>query len=148
MKKTLMIVAVAAAVFNFSAPANAGDNDWLAPVMGGVAGGFIGNQFGKGTGNTIATAVGAVGGVLLGQNVVRQNQAQSVVVPNGIDPCGGYTNLGARAACARGIADRQLQAQINLERQAYLAASGGSRSNNINVNGTVSSDWGRTKVTW
>ena len=66
MRKTLAIAAVAATMMTAAIPAKANDFP-LGPILGGVAGGFIGNQFGRGTGNTIATAVGAVGGVLLGQ---------------------------------------------------------------------------------
>ncbi len=40
-------------------------------ILGGVAGGLIGNQFGKGSGNAAMTALGAVAGVVTGQNMTR-----------------------------------------------------------------------------
>ncbi len=148
MKKTLIVAAVAAAMFTFTAPANA-DNQWIGPVLGGVAGGFVGNQFGSGRGNTVATAVGAVGGVLLGQEMVRKNSApaRTPTMPNGTvfvgGPCDGYYNPGARAACARGLADRQAQLQVQIERQAYYIARGQRGRGDGR-----GSDWGRSSVRW
>jgi len=146
MKKTLMIAAVAATIVTFTAPANA-DNQWIGPVLGGVAGGFVGNQFGKGRGNTVATALGAVGGLLAGQSIVRNNvtptQRTTGTSSNGTifvgGPCDGYANPGARAACARGLADRQSQMQKMIERQAYQIARGQR---------VRESDWGRSYVRW
>jgi surface antigen len=40
-------------------------------VVGAVAGGVIGNQFGKGTGNVLATAAGAVIGGIVGSEIGR-----------------------------------------------------------------------------
>jgi outer membrane lipoprotein SlyB len=42
-------------------------------VAGGVIGGVVGNQFGRGTGRAAATALGVVGGALLG-NTIEANQ--------------------------------------------------------------------------
>ncbi len=38
-----------------------------APILGGVLGGVIGHQFGGGKGKDVATAVGAIGGAMIGQ---------------------------------------------------------------------------------
>lgn len=38
-------------------------------VIGGAAGGLLGNQFGKGSGNAAMTAAGAAGGALAGHEV-------------------------------------------------------------------------------
>ena len=150
MKKTLAIAAVAATMMTAAIPAKANDQ-WLGPLLGGVAGGFVGNQFGKGTGNTIATAFGAVSGVLLGQQLQRPvpprhthggyvNQSPSHVV---VTRCDAYYNSGVRAACNRGVADRNRAHQRAIERQAYDIGRGqGYRRG-----------WGRTvmpggRITW
>jgi outer membrane lipoprotein SlyB len=41
-------------------------------VLGGVVGGVLGNQVGRGSGRAAATALGVVGGALLGNNVEAQ----------------------------------------------------------------------------
>ena len=43
-------------------------------VIGGLAGGLLGHQVGRGSGNTAATIDGAVGGALVG-NQIEKNQA-------------------------------------------------------------------------
>jgi outer membrane lipoprotein SlyB len=47
-------------------------------VIGGVVGGVIGNQFGGGTGRVATTALGAVGGAVVGNNIER-NHNESIV---------------------------------------------------------------------
>ncbi len=47
----------------------------LGTIAGGVVGGLAGNQVGGGTGRTIATVAGAVGGALIGRTV-EQNTRQ------------------------------------------------------------------------
>lgn len=42
-------------------------------ILGGVLGGVLGHQVGSGRGNDVATALGAVGGALLGSNVNRRS---------------------------------------------------------------------------
>lgn len=55
------------------------DNSGVGTVLGGIAGGIIGNQVGRGDGNTAATVAGAViGGMVgnrIGQDQVNQNVA-------------------------------------------------------------------------
>ena len=62
-----------------------------------------------------ATALGAVGGLLLGQQlqrpVVNQAPAPAPVV---VTSCDAYQNAGARAACNRGVADRKREIQNNV----------------------------------
>lgn len=43
-----------------------------AAILGGVLGGVLGHQVGGGRGNDVATALGAVGGALVGSNVNRR----------------------------------------------------------------------------
>ena len=132
MKKSLAIAAVAVTMLSGCQTSTNAQDFPLGPVLGGVAGGFIGNQFGKGTGKTAATALGAVGGVLLGQQLQRPvstehthggsvNQAPAHVVVTG---CDTYYNAGARAACNRGVADRNKAYQRRVENQAYRAGRG------------------------
>ena len=131
MKKSLAIAAVAVTMLSGCQTSTNAQDFPLGPVLGGVAGGFIGNQFGKGTGKTAATALGAVGGVLLGQQLQRPvstehthggsvNQAPAHVVTG----CDTYYNAGARAACNRGVADRNKAYQRRVENQAYRAGRG------------------------
>lgn len=47
------------------------DHGFGGAILGGVAGGFIGNQFGRGRGNAAMTALGAVAGAATGQNMAR-----------------------------------------------------------------------------
>lgn len=47
-------------------------------VAGGVIGGVVGNQFGRGSGRAAATALGVVGGALLGNTIEAQNTAPRV----------------------------------------------------------------------
>jgi outer membrane lipoprotein SlyB len=50
----------------------------VGAVTGGVIGGVLGNQVGDGNGQKAATAVGAIGGAVLGNNVER-NYREKVV---------------------------------------------------------------------
>lgn len=140
MKKSLAIAAVAVTMLSGCQTSTNAQDFPLGPVLGGVAGGFIGNQFGKGTGKTAATALGAVGGVLLGQQLQRPVSTEAHVVVTG---CDTYYNAGARAACNRGVADRNRARQRRVERQAYDTGRGqGYRRG-----------WGRTvmpggRITW
>lgn len=47
-------------------------------VTGGVIGGVVGNQFGRGNGRAAATALGLVGGALLGNAIEANNNAPRV----------------------------------------------------------------------
>jgi outer membrane lipoprotein SlyB len=47
-------------------------------VAGGVVGGVVGNQFGRGNGRAAATALGVIGGALLGNTIEAQNTAPQV----------------------------------------------------------------------
>ncbi len=51
-------------------------NDAAAAIIGGVAGGVLGHQFGGGRGKDVATVGGAILGSLVGQNMSAQNQQQ------------------------------------------------------------------------
>ena len=128
MKKTLaMAVVVAASMVTGCQTSSTGQNFPLGPVLGGVAGGFVGNQFGSGSGKAAATALGAVGGLLLGQQLQRPvvNQAPTPTpAPVVVTSCDAYQNAGARAACNRGVADRKRVEQRAIENQAYRIGRG------------------------
>jgi len=134
MKKPLAIAAVAAMMVAFT-PTVKADNSALLPIITGIGGGIIGNQFGKGSGKNAATAFGAVAGILFGQRLNQtQNQCgtynnpcrhvQSHYVPRMITRCDVYRNPGARAACNRGVADRNRAYQRQVESQAYRSGRG------------------------
>lgn len=44
--------------------------------VGALIGGVIGNQFGSGSGKTLATVAGAIGGGYVGNEVAKKNQTQ------------------------------------------------------------------------
>lgn len=46
-------------------------------IVGGLVGGLLGNQVGGGSGKTAATAVGVVGGALVGNNMEKNQSAQA-----------------------------------------------------------------------
>lgn len=47
-------------------------------VIGGIVGGLLGNQVGGGSGRTVATAAGVVGGAVAGNQIQQRNRDQSV----------------------------------------------------------------------
>ncbi len=49
------------------------DNSTAGTIIGGVAGGIIGNQVGGGSGKTVATALGAVVGAMAGNTLGGQS---------------------------------------------------------------------------
>ena len=129
MKKTLAVATVvAASMVTGCQISSTGQNFPLGPVLGGVAGGFVGNQFGRGTGKAAATALGAVGGLLLGQQLQRpeppKHTHSQTPAPVVVTSCDAYQNAGARAACNRGVADRKRAEQRAIENQAYRAGRG------------------------
>ena len=54
------------------------DNSGVGTVLGGVAGGIIGNQVGRGDGNTAATIAGAVIGGMVGNRIGQDQVNQEV----------------------------------------------------------------------
>jgi len=125
-KKILSVAAIGALLMTTGCQtASAGDN-YVGPVIGGVAGGILGNQVGGGSGKTIATAAGAVIGVLVGQELSKPNQqgqpAPVIYTYPTAGLCGHHSNPGVRAACERGHAERMHQQQIQAEKQAYSCA--------------------------
>jgi len=51
-----------------------GSNGVGGAVVGGVVGGVVGNQIGGGSGRSLATAAGVVGGALVGNQIQKNNQ--------------------------------------------------------------------------
>ena len=126
MKHLLKTTAVIAIVALSGCNAHNGgfSNKTKASLLGGVAGGFVGNQFGSGSGNAAATALGAVLGVVAGQSLVQDAPVQQPVYQTNSPyvisgTCDQYFNQGARAACNRGVSDRERSRQRRLEREAY-----------------------------
>lgn len=68
MKKILAATLAIALMLGATAPAHAGRDD-IGLIAGALGGGVIGHQFGKGKGNTWATAIGAVTGAVVGQSI-------------------------------------------------------------------------------
>lgn len=54
---------------NQSSPGNWGTKQTVGTLGGALAGGVIGHQFGKGAGNTWATAIGALAGAYVGNEI-------------------------------------------------------------------------------
>jgi outer membrane lipoprotein SlyB len=53
----------------------AGTSTGLGAAIGAVAGGLAGDQVGGGSGNTIATAAGVIGGAVLGNTIERNRSS-------------------------------------------------------------------------
>jgi len=124
MKKIICIVATIVAISGCTAHGGGLSNKTKGAMLGGVAGGFVGNQFGSGSGNAAATALGAVLGVIAGQSLAQDAPVQQPVYqtnsPHVISgTCDQYFNQGARAACNRGVSDRERTRQRRLEQEAY-----------------------------
>ena len=62
-------VAVPRQVCNNQHVVTGGQKSGAGAAMGAIAGGVIGNQMGKGSGNALATMAGLVGGAILGDNI-------------------------------------------------------------------------------
>ena len=114
-------------------------NQNTGAVVGGASGALLGATIGKGTGRLVATGVGAVidtavGGAV-GANMDRKQQVVVQQVPvaapapapayTGSSECAQYAyNPAAKAACERGIADRNAREQRILEERAYRTGAG------------------------
>ena len=99
-------------------------NQATGGIVGGVAGALLGNTIGKGSGRNVSTAAGAIIGTIVGSQMgANMDQPRRPVYnqtyTGGYSACAKYTNSGARAACNRGVAQRNAQRQRNLENQAY-----------------------------
>ncbi|HEY1325604.1 MAG TPA: glycine zipper 2TM domain-containing protein [Casimicrobiaceae bacterium] len=63
----------------------------LSAIIGGIAGGIIGHQFGAGSGNTAATIGGAVAGGLVGNEIQRSNARDRYRITVRLDSGGTLT---------------------------------------------------------
>ena len=138
----MSVVGMVALLAGCNAHSGGFNNAQMGTVIGGVAGGVVGNQFGKGSGKTAATALGAVIGAMTGSNVGshmdRPHNTRTVIVRepqvryrrHGSSRCDFYANEGARSACNRGVAKRELERQRRLERDAYRSGYGRGSSYN------------------
>ena len=64
-------------VENIRAVQSEGDASGLGAVAGGVTGALVGNQMGKGGGNTAMTLLGAAGGALAGNSIEKNMNRQT-----------------------------------------------------------------------
>ena len=69
-------VAVPRQVCNNQQVVTGGQKSGAGAAMGAIAGGVIGNQVGKGSGNALATMAGLVGGAILGDNIEGPGTAE------------------------------------------------------------------------
>lgn len=56
-----------------------GDDGTMGAIAGGVVGGLLGNQVGKGTGKTVATVAGVAGGAYAGNQIQKQTGSKKMV---------------------------------------------------------------------
>jgi len=56
---------------SIAGPARAGEDQFFGLLLGGAAGGLIGNQFGHGAGKDVATGIGVVSGAWIGSDLGR-----------------------------------------------------------------------------
>lgn len=112
-------------------PGFASGSNALGTLGGGALGGFIGNQFGRGTGNAAMTGVGVLLGGLLGNAVTQPTPPQVVPVAQqqvisgpsyGVSP-----GVAAGAAVAGiGLSSWEISMMHDAERRAYDAPTGSS----------------------
>ena len=76
----LMSVAVPREVCTDRTVAEAGQTSGAGALLGGIAGGAAGNAIGDGSGRAAATAIGIIGGALLGNKIEGGGQTQNRVV--------------------------------------------------------------------
>ncbi len=100
-------------------------------LIGGLTGGLLGSTVGKGSGRMLATGAGAVLGTIVGTNLgannrntharndYEYNQYYNQRASANYSPCARIVNDGARAACERGVAERDRAAQKQAEQRAY-----------------------------
>lgn len=71
LRSSAKLFAIALVGLSVVGCSNTGPKQGIGTVAGAIAGGVIGNQFGKGSGNVVATAAGAVIGGLIGAEIGR-----------------------------------------------------------------------------
>ena len=119
--KRLLIVATSAIVLSGCFATN----QQGGTLIGGATGGLLGSQFGKGTGQLVATGLGVLAGAMSGSAVGQHmDQPQTTVVYKNDAPqlnsqCGYIKNDGVRGSCERGLADRRQELQRQAEQRAY-----------------------------
>jgi len=123
-------------------------DDYVGTAIGGIAGAVIGSQFGGGSGQLATTAIGAIIGGQVANNLSQRNRDPRFynADPYGVPPnpyvvqrayqlpadaCAGQTqyngqyNPGAAQAYCRGQQDYLRQRQQQLEQEAYAAGQSG-----------------------
>lgn len=61
--------------WNEQLPVQSARQDYGGAILGGIAGGIIGNQVGGGNGRTVATAIGAMTGAVVGDRMSSEGPA-------------------------------------------------------------------------
>ena len=127
MKKVLLL---GACLLTFSACAP-DDGRLATAIIGGAAGGIMGNTIGSGSGKATASIGGAILGTLVGlsnaQGQARQPQNYNNYVSNNLGRCSNIMNTGARSACEQGVAERNRILQREMEQRAYQCGRYGRR---------------------
>lgn len=80
-------------------------------IIGGVVGGVLGNQVGGGTGKTIATVAGVAGGALIGHEVDKSRQANSLTYTVNVR----LNNGDLQAIHLDGISDLRVGDRVRIE---------------------------------
>ncbi len=88
-------------------------------IIGGVAGGVLGNQVGKGSGRDAATAIGAVVGAVVGDQIARGNARPQRVetTPRQVTQCQMVNEVQTRVAGYRVTYDYRGQTFSTLMRE-------------------------------
>ena len=146
-KLTVAAILVAGYLTTGCGAHTANANEGMGAILGGVVGGVVGNQFGKGSGKTAATVVGSMIGVVTGANVGRSmdnkhypHGPHGTVVPSRppsghghvSNPCDVYSHPGDRAACLRGLEEREAEEKRRREREAYERGRNGGGHTHYN----------------
>jgi uncharacterized protein YcfJ len=95
-----------------------GEINYGGAAIGGVAGGILGNQVGKGHGREAATAIGAVVGALAGNSIANNGRAEQYQeVPRQVTTCRTVNEVQTRIAGYRVAYDYRGQTYTTMTRE-------------------------------
>ncbi len=89
-------------------------------IMGGIAGGAIGNQIGKGSGRAAATAIGIIGGALLGNRIEGDNRPSHTEMMRQCSTQTVYENQTVGYTVTYEYAGRQYTTQMSQDPGAWV----------------------------
>ena len=125
----IKIVTFVLAITLFTSPLFAEDFFNPGTLIGSITGGLLANQIGKGSGKTVATAVGVLVGSQAGnwlynkpketQNSDYKSNNYYRVQVNEAYACDHIFDVDLRSACLSGVADRMRHAQLEAKDRAY-----------------------------